>query len=296
MRRVLYALGSACWLFLAHPGYAQTDPAEGLKLTAIEALMSAPEAKALPILARVLEDAESTTSMQRRALFVLGQFESAEAQSLLLETARGARGELQQEALRAIGIGGDADTLAELVDIYRAGDADVRHAVLEAYLIADDAGGVMQLALDAETEAEFAAAVEALGAMGALNELRSLRESSGWSESLIAAYAMAGDVESLTALANDGSDAARQVRAIEGLAIAAGRGAGATLADIYRQTASAEVRAAALEGLLIADDEARVVELFRESGDPTEQRRLLEMLVAMDSEAVWDIVDATLAN
>jgi hypothetical protein len=36
--------------------------------------------------------------------------------------------------------------------------------------------------------------------------------------------------------------------------------------------------------------------LFRESRDSGEKRDLLETLVIMDSEAVWDIIDATLEN
>jgi hypothetical protein len=46
--------------------------------------------------------------------------------------------------------------------------------------------------------------------------------------------------------------------------------------------------------MLIADYDQGVLELFSESSDTEEKRELLQMLVMMDSEAVWDIIDATL--
>ena len=56
------------------------------------------------------------------------------------------------------------------------------------------------------------------------------------------------------------------------------------------------LKEAALEAMLIADYDEGVLTLFQESQDPKEKRRLLEMLVNMDSDAVWDIIDATLEN
>lgn len=279
-------------------GWAQSDAREDeeLKLTALQALVSAPPERAVPIAARVLNDERSSDTVKERALFVLGQMESDEARALILATANDSTTDIRYEAIRMIGINGDSNSLAQLQGLYRDGDTEVRRAVLEAYLIADDSRGVYELALAANTPEDFADAVETLGAMGALEELRALRESAGWSESLIDAYAIAGDIESLSALATDTSDPERQARAIEGLAVAAGEQAEETLATIYRESSSAIVRDAALEGLLIADGDESVLQLFRESNDTAEKRRLLEMLVIMDSDAVWDVIDATLAN
>ena len=276
-------------------GWAQTQEEE-LKLTALQALVSAPPDKAVPIAARVLRDERSSTTLKERALFVLGQMDSDAARTLLLEAAMDNTGDTQHEAIRIIGINGDSDSLSQLQALYRSGDTDVRRAVLEAYLIADESGLVYEAALAADTPEDFADAVETLGAMGALDELRALRESAGWSESLIDAYAIAGDIESLSALATDGSDPERQARAIEGLAVAAGDEAEDTLATIYRETSSERVKEAALEGLMIADGDKSVLALFHESSNTEEKRRLLEMLVMMDSDAVWDVIDATLTN
>jgi hypothetical protein len=48
--------------------------------------------------------------------------------------------------------------------------------------------------------------------------------------------------------------------------------------------------------MLIAEYDEGVLTLFQESQDPNEKRRLLETLVNMDSDAVWDLIDATLED
>jgi HEAT repeat protein len=274
---------------------AQTDDAERLKMSALEALMSAPPERALPIVSKVLSG-DSSAALKKRALFVLGQIDLPEARSLLIETSRTGDKNMRLEAIRMIGIGGNPEALAELAEIYRAGDSDARGAVLEAYLIADDRNAVYQVAADTQDPAEFEKAVDILGAMGATEELRALRDRPGMAEVLIDAYAVAGDVETLTAMASDGSDPKRQAQAIRGLAIAGGDGIGDVLVGIYRDTQGPNVKEAVRDALLIADDDEAVLELFRASTDAAEKRELLQTLVIMDSDAVWDVINSTLEN
>jgi HEAT repeat protein len=274
---------------------AQTEEDESLKLSALEALISAPPERALPIVTKVL-GGDSSPVLKERALFILSQIDLPEAQDLLVQTARSGETNLRLEAIRMIGIGGNSRSLASLRDIYSSGDSNTRNAVLEAYLIADDRDAVYQAALDSTDPDEFENAVQMLGAMGATEELRKLRDRPGAGEVLIDAYAVAGDVETLTALATDSSNPERQAQAIHGLGIAGGSDVGSVLSDVYRNTDEEEVKKAALQGLLIADDDQAVLALFRASDDAAERKELLQTLVMMDSEAVWDVIDATLEN
>jgi HEAT repeat protein len=294
---------SACWkLILAAliipisaTVAAQSDNPEHLKMSALEALMSAPPERALPIVSKVLSG-DGSVELKKRAVFVLGQIDLPEARTLLIETARMGGQNMRLEAIRTIGISGDAQALAELAEIYGAGDGDTRDAVLEAYLIADDKDAVYQVAADTQDPGEFEKAVDILAAMGATGELRALRDRPGVAEVLIDAYAVAGDVETLTAMATDGSDPKRQAQAIRGLAIAGGDGIGDVLVDVYRDAQTPDVKEAVREALLIADHDQAVLELFRASTDAAEKRELLQTLVAMDSDAVWDLINATLDN
>ena len=271
------------------------DDADELKIAALEALLAAPPEKAYPLAAKVLRG-NSSDEVKESALFVLSQIDLPEAQNALLETAQQNDGEIRLEAIRMIGIGGHNDSLAALRPIFEAGDNDVKEAVLEAYLIADDADSVYEIAVNANDEDIFEEAVEMLGAMGANDHLRRLRESAGASESLIEAYAIAGDSASLREIAMDASDPELQTEAIEALGIVGGSDVNATLLDIYKNAESDDVREAALDGMLISGYDEGVLELYRSSQNPSEKRDLLQYLVMMDSDAIYDAIDEVLSE
>ena len=288
-------------MMLVSTSFAQSDDAssadesEQLKIAALEALMSSPPDRALPLVVKVLAG-DHSDEVKIRALFVLSQIDLPEAQTALLETARDGSGELRLEAIRMVGIGGNEEALAGLAAIYASGDSDVKESVLDAYLIADDSNSVYEIAASATSDEEFETAVGILGAMGASEELRKLRDREGVSESLIHAYAMSGDFESLQAIATDASNPERQMQAIQSLGIVGGDEVNAALLEIYRGSDSADVKEAALHGMMVADYDDGVLELFRASQDAGEKRELLRMLVMMDSDAALEIIDETLSG
>ena len=247
----------------------------------------------MPLAARVLEG-DHSDEIKERALFVLSQIDHPDAHALLMSTARDADGELRAEAIRMIGISGDPELLTGLGSLYSSGSEDVREAVLEAFLIAGDEDAVYELAANAQDDEEFEAAVEILAAMGATEQLRGLSGRAGASESLIHAYAIAGDAETLIEIASDGSDPGRQLTAIEALGIVGGGEVDTALVSIYRNAANDEIREAALNGMLIAGHDEGVLELYRSSTNDAEKKELLEYLVMMGSDEVWDLIDTAL--
>ena len=291
---------SSLVLMFVSTSFAQTedpgaDESEQLKIAALEALMSSPSDRALPIVAKVLAG-DHSDEVKTRALFVLSQIDLPEAQTVLLDTAKTGSGELRLEAIRMVGIGGNSEALAGLAEIYATGDGDVKESVLHAYMIADDSSSVYEIAINATSDEEFERAVGMLGVMGANEELRKLRDRKGESASLIHAYAMADDAETLRVLAIDTSNPERQIQAIQGLGIVGGDEVNATLLEIYRGADSDEVKEAALQGMMVADYDDGVLELFRSSQDAEEKRELLRMLVMMDSDAALTIIDETLSG
>jgi HEAT repeat protein len=296
MHTYLKTVSAVMLLLMSTSGSAQPaspDDAEALKITALEALMSAPPERALPIVEKVLAG-NNSDEVKERALFILSQIDLPAAQTMLLDTARQSGGEMRLEAIRMVGIGGQADALVALTDLYSTGDEDVRRAVLEAYLIAGDAQSVYQIAVNVDNEDDYEEAVEILGAMGARDELQELRNTRGTSATLIEAYAISGDAETLRKLALDTSDPELQGQAIEALGIIGGAEVKQTLVEIYQTTDAPDLRAAALDGLLIANHDEGILELYRASDNPAEKKELLQYLVMMDSEAVWDLIDSTL--
>ena len=294
-RKTLLVLTAAICAAFAPQAVAQSADDDELKIAALEALMAAPPERALPIAAKVLAG-DNSDDVKERALFILSQIDSTEAHDILIRTAQDESGEIREEAIRMIGIGGNSAALAQLGSLYENGDEDVREAILEAYMIADEEEAIYELAVEASNagnEEDFYAAVEMLGAMGAHEQLRRLRESTGISESLIEAYAISGDADSLRELALDDSDSDLQEQAIEALGIVGGDSVNATLVEIYRASDSEDIREAALEGMMISGYDEGILEIYRSSQDPAEKKELLQYLVIMDSDDVWDIIDST---
>ena len=272
-----------------------TSDADELKITALEALITAPPERALPIVTKVLKGTHSD-DVKESALFILSQIDTPEAHALLLDTAQQSSGDLQVEAIQMVGIGGDKKTLAALKDIYVSGNEDVREAVIEAYLIAGDSQAIYEIAIAAESDDDFEDAVEMLAAMGAMAELRSLLDSRGPSEGLVDAYIIAHDFETLHEMALDGSKRDVQVQAIEGLGIVGDQRANEALLEIYRNATNEEVKEAAMDGMFIAEYDEGLLLLYRESQNPAEKRELLEYLTMMDSDEVWALIDEALEN
>jgi HEAT repeat protein len=285
----------AAVLLLSTPSIAQSDVSdvsEELKLAALEALIAAPADKALPLVSKVLEGKHSN-EVKERALFILSQIDASEAQATLLRIAREGEGELGVEAVRMIGIGGNDESLANLTSIYESGDSEMREAVLEAYMIADDKRSVFNIAVTADGR-DFEEAIDMLAVMGALEELRELRGKTGASEALINAYAISGDFQSLREMALDGSNVELQTQAIAAMGIVGGQQVDTTLVEIYRNASSEDIRESALRGMLISGYDAGILELYRASEDPSEKKELLEMLVMTGSDEVWNIIDSAL--
>jgi HEAT repeat protein len=274
---------------------------EELQLAAMEALMTAPPERALPLARKVVEGNYSA-EMKERALFVLSQIDAPEARELIAGVATSGTGDTRYEAVRMIGIGGDRASLELLGRMYEPGNDRLNEAILEAFLIADDTDAVYAIAgksLEAGDSEGFSTAVEMLGAMGAREHLGRLRAAStaGGSDAtaaLINAYAISGDLDSLRAMATDGSDPDRQLRAIEALGVVGGDTVDQLLLEIYRGATGEPVREAALEGMMISGYDDGVLELYRASDDPAEKKALLEYLVMMDSDEVWAIIDSAL--
>jgi HEAT repeat protein len=266
---------------------------EELALAAMEGLMAQSAERALPIIKKVLNGSQ-TTLVKKRALFVLSQIEGPEAEEILIQMSRSSDAALRSEAIRSIGIGGHDKSLAALQEIYKAGDADVKEQVLHAWLIADRKEEVYQAALNAKSEDEAAEAIHILGAMDAVEELRKLGDRPNASRKLVNAYAISGDLASLRKIAETGADVSLRAEAVQQIGIIGDDAARAALREIYSRSTDAKIKEAALQGLLIADDEQGVLALYRAATTAEEKRALLRTLTTMDGDAALEAIDAAL--
>ena len=278
----------------AQDGNSARDKEE-LQMIALEALIHVPEERALPAVMKLLESGGSDELMES-AMFVLSQMDHPDAAAALLSYAKTGSGDAQEEAIRMIGINGDAAAMAALTEIYASGDEDVRDAVLEAYHIGDDVDAVFAIAMAATDEDEYEQAVETLAVMDAHEELAKLREANGSSEALIDAYIISDNHVELEKLARDGSDPDLQAEAIQALGVVDGPNSEAVLLEIYKGSDDKDLREAAIEGLFIGDYDQAILDLYRASTSAREKGELLEALVIMNSDLAMEVIDSALAG
>jgi hypothetical protein len=165
---------------------------------------------------------------------------------------------------------------------------------LQAWLIADYKEGVYQAALNAKTEEEASQAIRMLGVMGATEELRKLGDRPNASPGLVEAYAISGDLASLRKIAEGSGDRSVRLEAVRKIGIIDGDGARTALREIYTRSADAEIKEAALQGMLIADDDKGVLALYQAAKTNDEKRTLLRTLTIMDSDVALQAIDAAL--
>lgn len=269
---------------------------EELIVTALEALLGAMPDRAFPLAQKVL-NGDHRDSIKSRALFVISQIDLPEAQALMLEYARHSNSDLSSVAIRNIGISGNAQGLQALGDIYANGDEDVRHHVLQAYMIAGDTQSVFDIAANAESDEEFEAAARMLGVMGASDELRQLVRNGSSTESLVQAYAIAGDLQGLMELAESAASANNpelRVSAISSIGIIGGHEANQALVEYYRNTNDQSVKHAAMQGMMISGHEAGLLELYQNAENLSEKRDLLQMLSITGGDAALEAIDSIL--
>jgi HEAT repeat protein len=270
---------------------------EELKLYALDGLMQIKPEQAVPVLERLL-GGSSSLRIKQRALFVLSQSPSPKAREILVRIAKtGQPLELRREAVKTLGIAGDAEDIAALASIARDTSApiEVREAVIEAYLISGRQEELFEIAKSDPDPRIRLKAVETLGAMGALPALRKLwatEQDPKIRGKLLEAFGIAGDVETLTKAARESSDPQIRRKAIEGLGISSGPAASKALRQLYGEYSNSEDKRKVVEGFMIHGDATTLVELFRAEKDPGMRKYIIQQLSVMnDPEATRVILD-----
>ena len=118
----------------------------------------------------------SSEKLKDRALFVLAQDSSPQAQQVLMDVARGQKyPALQKKAIQMIAVTGGKQSVVKLGDIYRqSNDEQVKKAILQAYLITNSPDPLVEAASHESNPELVRSAVQSLGAMSATPQLLDL--------------------------------------------------------------------------------------------------------------------------
>ncbi|HEV8443529.1 MAG TPA: hypothetical protein VGQ27_08610, partial [Steroidobacteraceae bacterium] len=146
----------------------------------------------------------------------------------------------------------------------------------------------------AKTEDEASEAIRMLGVMGAHEELRKLGDQNKAPHGLLEAYAISGDLAGLRKIAEGTDEKSLRVDAVRRIGIIHSDAARAALRDIYTKNTDEDMKKAALQGMLISQDDQGVLALYRAAKSTDEKKQLLRTLSMMNSDAALEAIDATL--
>lgn len=274
------------------------DEDDDLAGVAVEGLLNAPPARALPILRKVLTSTHPLR-VKKRALFVLSQIDEPSALDTLGEIAgNGSDPELRDEAIRMLGISGEKSALERLSTLFSASkDSALKSRIVQAWMIANRQDLILDAARNETDSSVRGEAIRLLGAMNATKELRELFASEkdvGNRQAIVQALGIAGDVSTLTSIATSERDAEVQGSAIQAIGIAGGKQGSEALVKLYSSAVTQQNRDAALHGLLIAGDTGAMRSLYQQAKTTEEKKSLLRMLTMLQGDETLDLIEAEL--
>ena len=272
-------------------GNPTTPTAEGddeMKMIALQALMDQNEERALPILEKILTG-NSSSRVKDKAMFVLSQNESPNAQKLLGDIALGTKyPELQEKAIHYLAIeGGRAGE--QLQRIYeKTPDVKIKRAVLHSFVVSGDQERACALA-QKETSSELKKeAIHTLGVMGdtkCLRQLYKLATTVEDKKELIHSLGVGGDTDGLIEISKAETDPVVKSEIIHSLGVFGGKRAAGALLDMYNAAgADKNTKNAVVDALFVQGSAKELVALARKETDPEMKKRIVSKLSIMGSK------------
>ena len=279
----------------AQAGLPINPSAEGdeeLKLLAINSLMQSDPDMALPALQKVLTS-NNSDKVKERALFVLVQNRSPQAQRTLSETARGSRNpDLQLKAIRYMGMMGSNESRQELASLYQsASDDRVKRAILQSFTFSGSRNLLLNAAQTEKNPELRHEAIQQLNLSGGGSELWQLYQSTNSLEdkkAIIKSMFLSGNSQRLVELARSEKDPALRVAAIKSLGLMGNNGGGDVLVSIYQSDTNHDVREAILNALFLQGNGKALVDLARNEKDREMKGEIVKKMSLLHSKEVTD--------
>ena len=203
--------------------------------------------------------------------------------------------ELRRAAIRNLALTGELDSVEALDELYdSARSIDEKRAVIEALFVIGDDGEALALKIARqETDPQLQRqAIEALGVMDAPEALLQLYpqlSDRATRQMVIQGLMIADATDELIGLLEGETDTGLRTELIRHIAIGDEDDAAKYLVASYGDAEVAE-QDAILEAMLIMDHAEGLIELLREEPDRTRKQRILQTLMAVDSDEATEYV------
>ncbi|MDQ2711312.1 MAG: HEAT repeat domain-containing protein [Acidobacteriota bacterium] len=275
------------------PVSPNSEPDEGLKLMAVNSLMTSDPSVALPVVEKVLTSGHSD-EVKEQALFVLSQNSSPEADKLLGNIASGkSNPALQVKAIRVMGMMGDEASRKSLTALYGLStDTRVKRAILQSFMQSGSRDFLLHAAkteLDPQLRRD---AIRQLAFSGGGEQLWQLYQNESSIEdkkAILESMFLTSNSSKLADVARADSHPELRVAAIRSLGLMGHDGStGQMLSSIYERDKDVSVREAALNALIFQQNGKELIELAKREKDPQMKKAIVSRMAMVPSKEVTD--------
>jgi hypothetical protein len=296
------------------PSRPESQSDDELKMLAIQGLMNSDPERAMPLLEKVLSS-PATPKEKSKALFVIAQSGSPEAQKILIRVAKGeSNPELQRKAIEYLGIfggahggirggveggieggvGGPKSAGGALQEIYAASsDASVKRAILRSYMISGDKDDLFAAAKSEKNVELRREAIRQLGLLHGVSELQELYQKEGSPEvrrELLQAFFLAGDAGKLVEAAATEKDPDLRRTAIRNLGLINSSESSKALQAIYSEETDRGLKEEVLNAYFLQGNATALVAIARVEKDPELKKTAVSKLALMHSKEGTDFL------
>jgi hypothetical protein len=291
------------------PAHPESQP-DDLKILALQGLMRSDPERAMPILEKIL-NGPSSPKEKSKALFMVAQSGSPQAQAILVRVAKGqSNPDLQRKAIEYLGIFGgvhggvrggveggveggvrspkSSSAGSLLKEIYaESTDESVKRAILRSYMISGDREDLLAAAQSEKNPSLRSEAIRQLGIVHAPEELRQLYKtetSPDVKKTILQAFFLSGDAKFLAEAAQGEKDAEVRRSAIHNLGLVGSSDAREALLAIYPKETDRENKEAVLNALFIQGNAHALVSIARSEKDPELKKAAVSKLSIMNSK------------
>jgi hypothetical protein len=276
------------------PSHPETQGDDELKMLAIQGLMNSDPERAMPLLEKVLSGT-GTPREKSKALFVIAQSGSPQAQAILVRIAKGnSNPELQRKAIEYLGMFGGSRGVrgGVLNEIYASStDESIKRTILKSYMISGDKEDLFAAA-KAEKEVTLRReAIRQLGLVHGVDELQQLYQKEPSTEvkrEILQAFFLAGDSHRLVEAASSEKDPELRRAAVRNLGLINAADSTRALQTIYAKETDRDVRREVLNAYFIQGNASGLVAIARGEKDPELKKEAVSKLALMHNKEATD--------
>jgi HEAT repeat protein len=262
---------------------------EDMKLIAISALANTDPERAVPLLEKILKS-KSSPRLQDRAMFVLTQVRSPQAQQLLVSMAKGGSNpDLQLRALRYMAISGNKNIAPDILAIYNSShNQAIKKQAISSLMMAKAADELFTIARNEQDATLRNSAIEGLGMLRQSDKLSQLYQAGIAKKTILEFMFMSGDPAKVLEVIRTEKDPELRGAAIHSLGLMHSTQAAEGLAGLYAGEQDLATKKKIVEALWLQRNGKALVDIARKETNPEMKREIVQKLSMMKSKEGTD--------